>query len=105
MTATLPIAAFSEKYHNRKYPLISGQVILIASQIMLMEAPTYWVMVIARIVQGISSSMIWVVGLALMYVCSFFFHLLSLIRSCGGRCDTTPKQVVGSEPLRAGIRV
>ena len=33
---------------------------------MLMEAPTYAVMVVARICQGISASVIWVVGLALV---------------------------------------
>lgn len=69
--ATPFIAALSEKYQNRKYPLIAGQVILIASQILLMEAPKYWVMVVARLVQGISSSMIWVVGLALLFALSF----------------------------------
>ena len=67
-TATPPIAALSERYQNRKYPLICGQVFLIGSQILLMEAPTYWLMVMARVMQGVSSSMIWVVGLALLYV-------------------------------------
>ena len=64
--ATPPIALFSERYNTRTWPLISGQIILIGSQIMLMEAPTYWVMVLARIIQGFSSSIIWIVGLALL---------------------------------------
>lgn len=66
LEATPPIASFSEHYNTRTYPLISGQIILIGSQIMLMESPTYWVMVFARVVQGVSSSMVWVVGLALL---------------------------------------
>ena len=33
---------------------------------MFMEAPNYPVMVLARFVQGISSSVVWVVGLALL---------------------------------------
>lgn len=33
---------------------------------MLMEAPTYAVMCIARVLQGISSAMVWTIGLALM---------------------------------------
>lgn len=64
--ATLPIAIFSEHYNARKYPLLFGQFFLAASQVMLMEVPTYWLMVIARVIQGISSSVVWVVGLALL---------------------------------------
>ncbi|KAJ3557689.1 hypothetical protein NM688_g1336 [Phlebia brevispora] len=78
VVSTPPIAALSEKYQNRKYPLIAGQIILIASQILLMEAPKYWVMILARVIQGISSSMIWVVGLALI-------------------CDSVPENVVGRQ--------
>jgi predicted MFS family arabinose efflux permease len=43
-----------------------GMILLIGSQIMFMEAPTYWLMVIARVLQGCSSSIAWVIGLALM---------------------------------------
>lgn len=67
-TATPPIAFVSEHYGNRKIPLILGQIALIGAQIMLMEAPAYWLMVLARIIQGISSAVIWTVGLALMYI-------------------------------------
>ncbi len=63
---TPPIAFLSERYKNRKIPLLCGQAALIGSQVLLMEAPTYWVMVLARIAQGISACVIWVVGLALM---------------------------------------
>ncbi|KAI0033742.1 major facilitator superfamily domain-containing protein [Vararia minispora EC-137] len=74
--STPPIAWLSELYKSRQWPLIIGLVALIGSQIMLMEAPTYWVMAFARVLQGISSSMVWVVGLALL-------------------CDTTPEKYVG----------
>jgi len=47
-------------------PLIIGLVAIVGSQIMLMEAPKYSVMCIARILQGAGSSMVWVVGLALL---------------------------------------
>ncbi|GJE87860.1 MFS general substrate transporter [Phanerochaete sordida] len=76
--STPPIAMFSERYNTRTWPLVMGQVILIGSQIMLMLAPTYWLMVIARIIQGISSSIIWVVGLALL-------------------CDTASESIVGRQ--------
>jgi MFS transporter, DHA1 family, solute carrier family 18 (vesicular amine transporter), member 1/2 len=64
--ATLPIAYYSEVYHNRKIPLLAGLVALIGSQIMFMEAPAYWLMVFARFLQGISSAVVWTVGLALL---------------------------------------
>jgi predicted MFS family arabinose efflux permease len=57
---------FSERYNTRRTPLIIGLVVLVASQIMLMKAPKYSVMCIARILQGVGSSMVWVVGLALV---------------------------------------
>jgi Major Facilitator Superfamily. len=57
---------FSERYNTRRMPLIIGLLAIISSQIMLMEAPKYWVMCIARILQGAGSSMVWVVGLALV---------------------------------------
>lgn len=49
-------------------PLVLGLLALTGSQIMLMLAPTYWVMALARVIQGVSSSMVWVVALALLYV-------------------------------------
>jgi predicted MFS family arabinose efflux permease len=56
----------SERYGVRRMLLIIGSIILIGSQVMLMEAPTYWLMCIARILQGTGSSMLWVSGLALL---------------------------------------
>ena len=64
--ATIPTAIFSERYNNRRIPMIAGVIIVIGSQIMLMEAPVYAVMCVARVLQGIGSSVVWVVGLALL---------------------------------------
>lgn len=68
MEATIPIAIWSEHYNARKYPMLFGLLALIGSQIIFMEAPTYPVMCVARIMQGISSSVVWVVGLAFLWV-------------------------------------
>ncbi len=65
VTATIPVAVWSEKYEARKLPLVAGVFILIGSQIMFMEAPAYWLMCLARILQGVGT-MVWVVGLALL---------------------------------------
>ncbi|KAF7967037.1 hypothetical protein HWV62_35996 [Athelia sp. TMB] len=39
--STIPIALYSERYAQRWWPLISGLVVLLAAQILLMEAPNY----------------------------------------------------------------
>ncbi len=62
------VAIYAENYKSRQLPLVVGNVILIGSQIMFMEAPTYWLMCFARALQGIGSTMVWVIGLALMCV-------------------------------------
>jgi hypothetical protein len=45
---------------------------------MFMLAPVYWLMALARIIQGVSSTFVWTVGLALL-------------------CDTTPESRVGQQ--------
>ncbi|KAJ6519322.1 major facilitator superfamily domain-containing protein [Mycena sanguinolenta] len=76
--STIPIAMLSERYNTRQSPLIVGLVILIGSQIMLMEAPNFPVMCVARVLQGFGSTMVWVVALALL-------------------CDTTPEKFIGRQ--------
>lgn len=66
--ATFPIAALSERFNDRKISLILGMLALIGSQVLLMESRKYWTMILARFLQGVSSTMVWVVGLALLYV-------------------------------------
>ncbi|KAK0189482.1 MFS general substrate transporter [Armillaria mellea] len=78
VTATIPVAVWSEKYDARKVPLVAGVIILIGSQIMFMEAPAYWLMCLARFLQGVGSTMVWVVGLALL-------------------CDESPPELVGRQ--------
>jgi predicted MFS family arabinose efflux permease len=43
---------------------------------MFMEAPAYWLMCVARALQGVASSVVWIVGLAML-------------------CDTTPEKHLG----------
>ncbi|KAG6858830.1 hypothetical protein C0995_013596 [Termitomyces sp. Mi166 len=76
--STPPIAVFSERYNTRRMPLIFGLLLLGGSQVMLMEAPTYAVMCVARVLQGISSAMVWTIGLALV-------------------CDATPENLIGRQ--------
>lgn len=60
-----------------------------------MEAPKYWVMVVARVIQGISSSMVWVAGLALMLVASLAGHFRLLMCSPVATLLRKPLLVVG----------
>ncbi|KIK99897.1 hypothetical protein PAXRUDRAFT_131055 [Paxillus rubicundulus Ve08.2h10] len=76
--STIPIAMYSEIRTSRRTPLIIGLVALLGSQVLLMEAPNYPLMAVARALQGISSSMVWIVGLALL-------------------CDTAPEKQVGRQ--------
>ena len=103
--ATPPVAHFSEVYRNRKIPLLTGLIALVGSQIMFMEAPTYWLMILARFLQGVSSTVIWTVGLALLYVDYrsskryFLGPYISMIDRPPGlyRCDTAPEQHLGRQ--------
>ncbi|CAG8563111.1 5185_t:CDS:2 [Acaulospora colombiana] len=82
--ATPPLAYFAEKYWSRRTPLIVCLLVLIGAQIMFMEAPYYWLMCLARVLQGIryvsaiysvieypptslfSSAAVWVVAFAML---------------------------------------
>jgi predicted MFS family arabinose efflux permease len=43
-----------------------GLLALSGSQILLMECREYWIMAIARVLQGISAAAVWTAGLALL---------------------------------------
>jgi MFS transporter, DHA1 family, solute carrier family 18 (vesicular amine transporter), member 1/2 len=43
-----------------------GLLALAGSQVLLMESREYWIMAIARSLQGISASIVWTAGLALV---------------------------------------
>ena len=67
---------------------------------MFMEAKSLWVMLVARFLQGISSSTVWVIGLALMYAPPTLVlpPNLQYLTSRHHRCDTTPEDKAGREP-------
>ncbi|KAG9314671.1 MFS general substrate transporter [Chiua virens] len=75
---TIPIAVYAERTTARRLPLVLGLIALLGAQVLLMEAPNYPLMAIARALQGISSSVIWIVGLALL-------------------CDSTPEKKIGRQ--------
>ena len=66
LAATPIIAWYSERLKSRKGFLMTGLLALSGSQILLMESQKYWIMAIARVLQGISAAVVWTAGLALM---------------------------------------
>ena len=68
----------SERYNARKSPLVLGIILLIGAIVMMMEAPTFSVLAIARCLQGIASTLVWVPGVGLL-------------------CDTVPEKAFGSQ--------
>ncbi|KAK0237135.1 major facilitator superfamily domain-containing protein [Armillaria nabsnona] len=75
---SLPIAMWSEAHDTRKSPSVAGILMVIISQVMFMEAPSYWVMCLARCLHGIGSAARMVIGPAVV-------------------CDQSPSSVVGRQ--------
>lgn len=65
-SATPPIAALSEYLRSRRSIMIGGLFTLLLSQLVLMEARSFAVMCVGRLLEGISSSAVMTAGLALM---------------------------------------
>ncbi|KAI0307480.1 MFS general substrate transporter [Multifurca ochricompacta] len=77
LALSTPIFAwYSERRNSRKGTLMFSLLALAASQVLLMESREYGIMAIARVFQGISASVVWTAGLALV-------------------CDTVPEKKVG----------
>ncbi|OBZ73324.1 putative MFS-type transporter C18.02 [Grifola frondosa] len=81
-SSTPIIAMLSERLGSRRGVMIAGQFSLLASQLLLMEANTFWLMCIGRLFEGIASSVIITVGLALI-------------------CDVTPEKDIGAQAFLA----
>ncbi|KAI0296710.1 major facilitator superfamily domain-containing protein [Russula brevipes] len=64
--STPVIAWYTERLKTRKETLMIGLLALSGSQILLMECREYWIMAIARVLQGISAAAVWTAGLALL---------------------------------------
>ncbi|KAK8849598.1 hypothetical protein IAR55_004933 [Kwoniella newhampshirensis] len=63
---TLPVAWFFHKYPYRRDPLIAAILVLEGALVLFMLAKPYWVMVLARFLQGAASTIVWSVGFALI---------------------------------------
>ena len=62
-----PIAGFlADKMGSRQLPFLLGLIALLLATILLAIGDSYSGLVIARLLQGLSAAVVWVVGLALL---------------------------------------
>ncbi|KAI9168562.1 hypothetical protein H9P43_007935 [Blastocladiella emersonii ATCC 22665] len=66
LISTPPIAYLSDRYRNRKWPMVLGLAGLTGTTIMFALAKTYWQLLAARVLQGFSAGAPWTVGLSLL---------------------------------------
>ncbi|WVQ95955.1 hypothetical protein IAU59_003054 [Kwoniella sp. CBS 9459] len=63
---TLPVAYFFHKYPYRRGPLVVAILVLEVALALFTAINSYWVMVLSRFIQGAASTIVWVVGFALI---------------------------------------
>ncbi|GAA5920225.1 hypothetical protein JCM5296_000392 [Sporobolomyces johnsonii] len=61
-----PAAYIGAKYKGRQLPLVFGLLFMAAAIVIFMEAKSFALMVVARILQGFSGTVLWTIGLALL---------------------------------------
>ncbi|GAA6063016.1 hypothetical protein JCM10212_001795 [Sporobolomyces blumeae] len=61
-----PAAIIGAKCKGRQLPLVGGLLFMLGAVILFMEAKTYALMIVARILQGFSGTVLWTIGLALV---------------------------------------
>ncbi|KAI9217407.1 major facilitator superfamily domain-containing protein [Blastocladiella britannica] len=66
LVSTPPMAYLSDRFRNRKLPMILGLAGLIATTLVFSAATKYWQLLVARTMQGFSAGAPWTVGLSLL---------------------------------------
>jgi MFS family permease len=64
---SLPAGLLADRMSSRQLPFLCGLVSLFAATILLWFGQELWVLVVARLLQGISASVVWTVGMALVH--------------------------------------
>jgi MFS family permease len=61
-----PIAGWlADKIEGRQRPFLAGLVALLLSTILLAIGRNMWILILARVLQGMSSAVVWTIGLAM----------------------------------------
>ncbi|KAI9484748.1 major facilitator superfamily domain-containing protein [Zychaea mexicana] len=66
LVATPVFAILSDKYQNRRLPMMAGCLGLMASTLSFAAAETYPLLVVARVAQGVAGGASWTIGLGLL---------------------------------------
>ncbi|KAI8639413.1 major facilitator superfamily domain-containing protein [Parasitella parasitica] len=66
LLATPVFAILSDRYQNRRYPMMGGMLGLGISTLAFAEADTYALLVLARVAQGVAGGASWTIGLGLL---------------------------------------
>ncbi|KAF5102723.1 hypothetical protein D0Z00_000215 [Geotrichum galactomycetum] len=66
IVGSLIFGYISDKIKRRQVLMIGGLAIIIGSTFILMFAHTMWLYLVGRLIQGLSASIVWVVGLAII---------------------------------------
>ncbi|KAJ5646049.1 hypothetical protein N7490_002421, partial [Penicillium lividum] len=60
------VGYFCDRYHARKSPLISGFVAIVFATVLFISAHSPWLLVVARVCQGLSGAVVGVLGLSMI---------------------------------------
>ncbi|KAG2200916.1 hypothetical protein INT47_003151 [Mucor saturninus] len=66
LLATPVFAILSDRYQNRRYPMMGGMLGLVVSTLAFAVADTYPLLVLARVAQGVAGGASWTIGLGLL---------------------------------------
>ncbi|KAJ3359391.1 hypothetical protein GGF32_009409 [Allomyces javanicus] len=66
LLSTPPVAYLSDRYRNRKWPMILGLAGLGTTTLLFAHAESYWALLVARIMQGVAAGAPWTAGLGLL---------------------------------------
>ncbi|KAI8968014.1 major facilitator superfamily domain-containing protein [Mycotypha africana] len=66
LAATPVFAILSDRYQNRRYPMLSGMIGLVISTLSFAMADTYTLLIMARVAQGVAGGASWTIGLGLL---------------------------------------
>jgi multidrug resistance protein len=66
LVATPIFGIWSDRSQTRKFPMILGQAGLAIATVLFAMADSFWLLVVARLLQGVAAAVSWTLGLALL---------------------------------------
>jgi MFS family permease len=66
VVCSIPVGIIADRTNARQTPFLTGLSALLAASIMLALGNSFTVLVVARVLQGVSAAVVWTVGLAMV---------------------------------------